>query len=106
MLILAKRLNAVPAVVQAHVRNVLRFHEMEVKAVQSSVGQSIIGGGRHRAVSSVTDVSAAMRSTTPNTMETQALVSGESSGPAGTHNPVRGFLEIATSDPIMANRVR
>ncbi|CAL5221141.1 g3278 [Coccomyxa viridis] len=37
-------------------------------------------------------------------METQALVSGESSAPAGTHNPVRGFLEIATSDPIMAGR--
>lgn len=39
-------------------------------------------------------------------METQALVSGESSAPAGTHNPVRGFLEIATSDPIMSSRVR
>ncbi|CAK0782069.1 hypothetical protein CVIRNUC_005545 [Coccomyxa viridis] len=37
-------------------------------------------------------------------METQALVTGESSAPAGTHNPVRGFLEIASSDPILASR--
>ena len=41
-----------------------------------------------------------------NAMETQDLVTGESSAPAGSHNPVRGFLEIATSDPIMAGRVR
>ena len=34
-----------------------------------------------------------------NAMETQALVTGESSAPAGSHNPVRGFLGDSDKRP-------
>lgn len=87
-------------------RTRMRTLTTTVPKSKRKVGQATIPASARQPLPVQKDAAALRASITHITMETQALVTGESSAPAGSHNPVRGFLEIATSDPIMASTVR
>ena len=84
----------------------VRLLTTTVPKSKRKAGQATIPTSARQPLPVQKDAIALRASITHIIMETQALVTGDSSAPAGSHNPVRGFLEIATSDPIMASKVR